>query len=200
MRYFIGFLITIGLIIFLIVLLFTGGGSKNNNQSDDGTKRPKTVQQLADFASTNAVVRLTIDGPINADQNHQSVQITVGNDDTTYQQFQGYEGTVANQQTFANNQTAYSNFLYALGHGGFLLGDGSKKLANEKGYCPLGNRYVFELIEGGDTIQRYWATSCGNPKTYKGNLGLTLTLFQAQVPNYSDLISNLRNLQPQSTL
>ncbi len=195
MRYFIGFLITIGLIIFLIVLLFTGGGgSKSKTQS--GTQRPTTVQQLGDFASTDAVARLTIDGPINADQNHQSVQITVGNDDTTYQQFQGYQGTVVNQQNFVNNQAAYSNFLFALGHAGYLLGDNSKLLANEKGYCALGNRYVFELIEGGDTIQRYWATSCGNgsPRTYKGNLSLTLTLFQRQVPNYGGLTAGLTNL------
>lgn len=194
MRYFIGFLITIGLIILLIVLLFTGGGDKKNNQSD-GTKRPKTVQQLADFASTNAVVRMTIDGPINADQDHQSVQITVGNDDTTYQQFQGYQGTVTSQQAFTNNQAAYSNFLFALGHAGYLLGDDNKLLDNEKGYCPLGDRYVFELIEGGNTIQRYWATSCSKtPNTYKGNLSLTITLFQAQVPNYDTLVSGLDNL------
>jgi hypothetical protein len=190
MRYFIGFLITIGLIILLIVLLFTGGGGKKNNQTSS-VQQPRTVQQLANFASTNAVVRLTIDGPIVADQNHQSIQITVGNDDTTYQQFQGYQGTVVNQQNIVNNQASYSNFLYAIGRAGFLLGDNSKALANEKGYCSLGNRYIFEMIEGGNTIQRYWATSCGNPRTYKGNLGLTLTLFQRQVPNYTTLTSSL---------
>jgi hypothetical protein len=193
MRYFIGFLITIGLIILLIVLLFTGGGKKNN--PINGSQQPQTVQQLANFASTNAVVRLTIEGPIVADQNYQSVQITVGNDNTSYQQFQGYQGTVASQQNIVNNQASYSNFLYAIGRAGFLLGDNSKALANDKGYCSTGNRYIFELIEGGTTIQRYWATSCsGTPKTYKGDLSLTLTLFQAQVPNYNTLISGLDNL------
>lgn len=182
MRYFIGFLVTIGLIILLIVLLFTGGG---------GSKKPKTTKALADYATSNAVVRLTIDGPINADQNHQAVRITVGQDDTTYEQIQGYQGTVVNQQSFANNQDSYSNFLYALGHAGFTQGDSSKLLANEKGYCPLGNRYVFELIDGGSNVERYWATSCGKPKTYKGNVNLTLTLFQAQVPGYSNLTQNL---------
>lgn len=198
MRYFIGFLITVGLIIILIVLLLTGGGGKKQspNQSQE-VQKPKTVQQLADFASTGAVVRLSIDGPINADQNHQAVRITVGQDDTTYQQIQGYEGTVVNQQSFANNQSAFSNFLYAIGHAGFLRGDDSKALANEKGFCPLGQRYVFELINGGDTLQRYWGTSCGSnaPKTYRGNQNLTITLFQNQVPGYQDLTQDLDNLQ-----
>jgi hypothetical protein len=192
MRYFIGFLISIGLIIILILLLLTGGGdSGQNNKSSETIRKPKTVKQLGDFASTSAVARLIIDGPINADQNHQAVRITVGQDDTVYEQIQGFEGTVVNQQNFSNNQSAYSNFLYAIGHAGFLLGDPVKALANEKGYCPLGNRYVFELIDGSDVIQRYWATSCGNPKTYKGNLSLTLDLFKAQVPGYNDLTQDL---------
>lgn len=191
MRYFIGFLITLGLIIILIVLLFTGGGDKGDQKQKEVTKKPRTIQQLADFASSDAVARLTIDGPINADQDHQAVRITVGQEDTTYQQIQGFQGTVVNQQDFASNQSSYSNFLYALGHAGFLRGDNSKLLANEKGYCSVGNRYVFELIEGGNTIQRYWGTSCSGPKTYKGNQNLTLTLFQAQVPGYNDLTQDL---------
>lgn len=198
MRYFVGFLITIGLIIILILLLFTGGGDngKDNSQSEE-VKKPQTVKQLADFASSSAVVRLTIDGPINADQDHQAVRITVGQDDTVYEQIQGFEDNVVNQQNFSNNQSAYSNFLYAIGRAGFVRGDDSKVLANEKGYCPLGQRYVFELIDGGDTIQRYWATNCGGgtPMTYRGNVNLTLTLFQAQVPGYSTLTQSLENLQ-----
>lgn len=194
LRYFIGFLITIGLIILLVVLLFSGGGGKsgqNNGNQPSTSNKPKTVDDLAAFASTNAVVRLTTDGPIVADQDHQALRITVGQDNTTYEQVQGYEGTVVKQQSFVNNQNSYSNFLYALGRSGFLRGNDSKQLANEKGYCPTGNRYIFELIENGTDIQRYWATSCGNPKTYEGNLSLTLTLFQAQVPGYSDLTQGL---------
>lgn len=183
MRYFIGFLITIGLIILLIILLFTGGG--------DGDKKPRTTKALADYASSSAVARLTIDGPINADQNHQVVRITVGQNETEYEQIQGYEGHVLNRQVYANNQNAYSNFLYALGHAGFTQGDRSKLLANEKGHCPLGQRYVFELIENDKRIERYWSSSCGNIKSYNGNLGVTLKLFQAQVPDYDSLTQSL---------
>ena len=197
MRYFIGFLVTIGLIIILIVLLLSGGGGGNNKNNNTQSQNrqiqtPTSTQQLADFASSGAVVRLTIDGQINADQDHQAVRITVGQDETTYQQVQGYQGNVVNQQSFANNQSAYSNFLYALGHAGFTMGDTAKDAANEKGYCPLGERYTYELIDGGDTIMRWWSASCGNvPKTYKGNPSLTITLFQNQVPGYDSLTNDL---------
>jgi hypothetical protein len=194
MRYFIGFLITVGLLILLVVLLLTGGGGKKSPQTTG--QKPKTTSDLAAYADTDAVVRLIIDGQINADQNHNAVRITVGQDEVTFEQIQGYEGTVVNKQVNNNNQSAYSNFLYALGHAGYTLGDDKSKFTNEKGYCPLGRRYIFELMEGDHDIQRYWSTSCGKsaPQTYRGNLGLTLQLFQLQVPNYDELTQNLSNL------
>src|SRR5690349_10170178 len=103
MRYFIGFLITLGLIIILILLLFTGG---------DGAKKPKTPRSLASYSTTDAVVRLTTSGPINADSLHNEIRITVGKDDATYEQIQGYEDHVVNTASFANNESAYNNFLY----------------------------------------------------------------------------------------
>lgn len=182
MRYFVGFMITIGLIIVLILLLFRGGGSP---------KVPKTTKALTSYSTTDAEVRLTIDGPINADQIHQQVQITVGQDDATYEQLTGYNGAVVNSQSYANTETAYNVFLHALAHAGFTRGDISKQLADERGYCPLGDRYIFELIENGKDIERYWSTSCGKPKTYKGNTNFTLTLFQRQIPDYSTLTQHL---------
>ncbi len=177
-RYFIGFVATIGLIILLIVLLFHGGG------------KPKVVitpKTLDSYATTDATVSMTIDGPINANQDHQQIRILVNNQDATFQHIQGYQGNVVNQQNFANNVDAYTNFLFALLRTGFTQGNNSKLLADERGRCPLGDRYIFELTEGGKTLQRYWATSCGGTQTYGGNLSTTITLFQNQIPNYSNL-------------
>lgn len=182
MRYFIGFLVTIGLLIVLIVLLLSGSGHKT---------KPPTPKTLPDYATTDASVRLTIDGQINADQTHRQIRITVNRDDATFDLIQGYQGTVISTQSYANNESAYSNFLYALSHVGFTLGDNSKLLANEKGYCPLGNRYIFELINNGQDVQRYWATTCGKPRTYGGNVSATLNLFKLQIPDYSTLTQNV---------
>lgn len=196
MRYFIGFLITIGLLILLVVLLLTGGhGGNDNKQIQTTGEKPRTVSQLAAYADTDVVAQLIVDGEINSDQQHTALRVTVGREQVTYEQIQGYQGTVVNEQTFANNQSAYSNFLYAIGRAGFTLGDSNPRLANEKGYCPLGHRYTLQLLDGNHQIQRYWATNCGNsiPSTFKGNLNLTLNLFELQVPNYNDLISNIEN-------
>ena len=180
MRYFVAFLITMGLIFLLVVLLFGGGGKP---------KAPLTVKTLHSYASTDAEVQMTIDGPVNANQNHQQVRVTVGRDNVSFEQLQGYDGNVTNMQDFANTQNAYTVFLFSLARGGFSQGNNDPSLSDERGFCPLGDRYIFELIQDGRDIERYWATSCGN-KTYLGAFDLTVNLFKAQVPNYDKLAQN----------
>ena len=180
MRYFLAFLVTFGLILVLFLLLFHSGSSK-----------PVTGGRTLDsYAATDALARLTIDGPIVADQNYQSIQVSVSSSDVTFEQLQGYQGAVVNQQSFANNDIAYTNFLFALEKAGFTKGNISPSLKDERGYCPLGDRYIIEFMQDGQDKERYWATSCGGTKTYLGALGLTMALFQAQVPNYGTLSKN----------
>lgn len=182
MRYYFGFLISVGLIILIIFLLFHGGKS--------GV--PTTSQPLISYANTGSQVSFTIDGPINANQDHQQVKIYVNKDLVTYDQIQGYDGNVVNQQQFINSPNAYSAFLYALQLAGFTLGNNSSSLSSEQGHCALGDRYIFELAQGGADLERFWATSCLKVKTYNGILPLTMQLFEAQVPNYQKLVRNIK--------
>lgn len=180
MRYFLAFLIGLTLLFTLVLLLFHGGGSK-----------PAGGRSLDSYANTDAVARLTIDGPIVANQEHAAVRVTVGRDDVTFEQLQGYQGNVVNQQTYANNSDAYVNFLFALEHAGFTRGDKTSSLKDERGYCPLGDRYILEFTQEDKQLERYWATTCGGAKTFQGSLGLTLALFKAQVPSYDNLTSGI---------
>jgi hypothetical protein len=181
MRYFLAFLVALVLIFSLFLLLFHHGSSK-----------PKiaTGHTLLSYSTTDAIAQLTIDGPINADQTHEAIQISVGRDQVVYENITGYQGTVVQQQTFANNTNAYANFLVALSRAGFTKGNISPTLKDERGYCAEGDRYIFELTQDNQTIERFWATNCG-PKTYLGSLDLTLTLFKAQVPDYNKVTQNI---------
>ena len=181
MRYFVAFVVALGLVLMLAFLLFHGGGSP----------KKLTIKTLESYAATNSEVQMTIDGPINANQQHQQVKITAGSSNVTYEQLKGYNGDVVNLQNFANTEAAYYNFLAALGHAGFTKGDNNPLLKNESGYCPLGNRYVFVLRQDGQDVQRYWTTSCDKTKTYLGAQSLTITLFQRQVPGYDVLTQSL---------
>lgn len=182
MRYFIAFFVALGLLFLVIFLLF------------HSTSKPKTptTKSLISYASTDAQVSMLIDGRVNADQNHQQVLITVDNQDVTFQQFQGYDGDAVNTQTFSNTQNSYEAFLQSLAHAGFALGNRDPKARDERGFCPLGRRYVFQLQQDSQSLERYWATSCGgNLKTYAGDKNVTIALFQAQVPNYRNLTKSI---------
>ena len=184
MKYIIGLLITTGLIILLIVLLVSGGGSKQ--------KVPNTSKSLDSYANSQAIARLTVDGPINAPGNHRSSRISVGRDSTTYEQFKGYDGEIIASQTFPNTQNSYESFLRAIKIAGFTSGDTSDALKNDRGYCALGTRYIFEFEDGsGKRLERFWSSTCGSPKSFKGNTSLNVILFQKQVPDYSRLTNNV---------
>jgi hypothetical protein len=182
MRYFVAFMIALGLL-FLVVFLLFHSGSKPKVQLT-----PKTLDS---YATTDAEAVLTIDGPINAAQNHQQVRITVSRDDVTFEQLQGYDGNVVNMQSYANTENAYTVFLFSLAHAGFTKGDNNPALSDERGFCALGDRFIFQLQQDGQDIERYWSTSCGNSKTYLGSPSLTINLFQAQVPDYSKLTQDI---------
>lgn len=182
MKYIFGFLVTILLIILLIILLVTGGGSKSQAPNSS-----KTLSTYSDDAS--ALVRLTVDGPIVAPQNHRATRITVSRDSTTFEQLVGYNGQVTLTQTYGNTQTSYLSFLRALQLAGFTKGDKSTDLKNDRGYCALGSRYIFELEASNKRLERFWSTSCGETRSFDGNTPLNLTLFRNQVPDYNKLIN-----------
>lgn len=184
MKYFVAFLAVMGLILLLIILLFHGGSTP---------KKIVTPRSLLSYENTDAQVRLTTEGPVVANQNYQYVQITVDKNNVSLTQLTGYEGQVTSLNNFSSNESAYQVFLRALNTAGFTYGNSSKLLADERGYCPLGERFIVEIINNGTDVQRFWTSSCGKsvPSTFYGNINLTIQLFQAQVPNYSGLTENL---------
>jgi hypothetical protein len=183
MRYIIGLFIAIGLGILLLVLLL-GGGKKDAPHAQN--------KILVDYASSDSQVSMLVDGPINAESEHDQILITVDSGNVTYEHIIGYEGHAVDTKVYENNEEAYDAFLHGLMRIGFTHGDNSPELKDGGGWCPAGNRYYFELTEGDTTIQRYWNTSCNNTKTYLGNTPLTISLFEAQVPDFDKLTKNVR--------
>ncbi|MDB5166099.1 MAG: exported protein of unknown function [Candidatus Saccharibacteria bacterium] len=182
MRYFFGFLITIGLIIlaFVLIINLTGRGS------DTSTVQSGQQSVLTSYANTTKTTRLTVDGIINADELHRQVQISVGQNQAVMNVIGGYNGNVIKFQSYENNQNSYSEFLYGLQAAGFNRGDPDPKKSNESGACPTGRRISFDVYDGNQRLQHYWTTTCGGG-TFKGNLDAVLALFQRQIPDYDTL-------------
>ena len=184
MRYILAFLITVGLIVLVFILILKGFKSS-----------PAPVQTpLVSYANTNTVAQMTIDGPINADQNHEEIQVDVSQFQTQMTIMKGYQGSVVSTKTYLNNQTAYAVFLRALQVAGFSKGNTSPASRDERGFCPGGNRYIFELNNGSKQIERFWTTSCGGQGTFEGRATTVEALFRDQIPDYNSLTENL-NIQ-----
>jgi len=188
MRYVIGLLLGIGLIVLTFVLIFrafSGGDEKPNQQAI----------RMEDYANTNTVVRYTIDGQVNQNEIHSRVRVTVGKDQVMFEQIQGYEGKLVQTKTYPSNPQAYAAFLRSLGLAGYTKGDASVD-KDERGYCPLGRRYLYEIVDGGNQIQRLWSTSCNATEgSYKGGRASVIrTLYQRQVPDWGTLTSKIQRL------
>lgn len=181
MRIFTFFVVAIALIVLILVIIIKSITS--------GPTKP-TIN-LNSYANTNAVVELLIDGPVSADQTHQQIDVQISNSSTNFAILNGYQGQIATSKAFENNQPAFAVLLHSLSLIGFTKGNTNPALSDYRGFCPSGDRYVMSLTEGSDVIQKFWTTSCGGQGTYGGDIQQTLNLFQAQVPNYSDLTANV---------
>ena len=175
MKYFLGFLAAVGLIVLVVIMIIRGfSGGDNTAQRDP----------LSNYASTDTIVRMTIDGPIVAEQQHTAYRITVGRSETRIETLKGYEYEILETKTYENNQQSYTNFLRALDLAGFTKGveNPSRDAQDERGVCATGNRYIYETISGTSQKQRLWATTCGSAGTFKGDKEKVQQLFDRQVP------------------
>lgn len=181
MRYFLVFLITIGLIILVFVIILKSFSS--------APSKPPTP--LVDYANTNTVVEMTIDGPVTADQSHNAVQMIVGQSNSEINIIQGYQNDVINTQSYSNNSAAYGVFLRSLDLAGYSKGKNDPNLADYRGYCPTGDVYIYQILIGTNTIEQYWSTSCGGQGTFKGDDSLVQNLFEVQFPDYGDITDSV---------
>jgi hypothetical protein len=185
MRYFMGFLASLGLVVLVVILVIRGLS---------GSSTPENQTSLRDYVNTDALVRLTVDGPIVSDQEHRAYRITVGRSETRGETLSGYQYDTIDTKTYQNNQEGFTNFLLALQLAGFTRGVDDGKNTDERGVCAAGRRYIFEIMSGTSDVQRFWATSCGGQGTFKGDIDAVKELFTKQIPatDYPKFIGRLQ--------
>lgn len=183
MKYLIGLLVAIVVIIFIIIKLLTGGSNG-----------PATVTpaDLLSYAATSTEMRYTIENPVQAASTHREIEITVGRDETVFTLYRGYDQQVMTSKRYSTGQATYATFLRALDRTGrYTAGDTNPKLRDGRGYCALGDQYTYEIVDGaGNVKQQFWSTTCGD-KTFHGDVNAVNRLFQAQVPDYDDLTGDV---------
>jgi hypothetical protein len=180
MKYFLGILGGLLLLIFVLVLIFRGGS--------DNVTAPE-VKRLAEYASEeNTTSQFTIAGAINGEEDHRIVSITVTDSARRIEILEGYDGRVLERKSYPNTTAAFEAFLAGLEQAGFS-NERRTRVAFES-VCPDGRRFSYGLESGDESVVDTWSASC-EKGSFAGKPSLVQSLFQAQIPEYNEFTSDV---------
>jgi hypothetical protein len=146
-------------------------------------------------------VRLTVRGPLVANEEFHSYQITVDASTRVMTTYQGYLEQAIASKSYGNNLKAYEQFVYALDKANLMKGDELTGDKNDtRGVCATGLVYEFEVINADSTVKRLWTSTCkGSPGSLKASVSQLTNLFLSQIPDQEKLLNKL-NLGTSSQL
>lgn len=180
-------LISLGVVLLIIfgIVIFNRGGTKTVTTTN--SKKPIT---LLDYATNNnAVVQYSLEGPINAVEDHRTTQITISPTSRIVTVFKGYQFQALVSRTYPNDNNSYNEFLTALNRAGFTKEHKLEVAVSEASICPTASRTNYRLIDNGKDVMNLWSATC-TTGSFGGSIPLTTTLFQTQIPNYGTVISS----------
>ena len=183
MRYILAVLGILAVTILAIFLLVRHPSSTTS--ANTTTQQPAN---LLDHDNSNSAVVMTIQGRLVGEDKYQAVRITVTQSLRTVDILSGYEENTAKTESFPNTPAAYATFIRALNLSNFTKVRKGMP-TDERGYCPIGNRFIYQLSESGHDVQRLWNDSCSNAEgTFAGSGSLIRELFQGQITDYNKFI------------
>ncbi len=183
--------ITLGVVLLIIfgVVIFNRGDSKPHTPA-------QKMATMMDYASnSNTSVVYTVSGPITGNENHRVTQISVSSSSRTITVYEGYQNQALGTQTLPNNQAAYQAFLAALNQANFLRKKVVPASVQPESICPTSNRTSYVINDGAKEVLNSWSATCTSNGSFGGNVSLTATLFQNQIPGYGNFVAKY---QPQN--
>lgn len=146
--------------------------------------------------STNAghAVRMTLRGPIVANEDFRSYQITITPNSRTLTTYAGYSNKVVDQVSLPNTVKAYDEFVHALDKANLAQGrafEGEKN--NLSGICASGRLINFEIIKDNEVVKNLWTSNCKrSPGSLNASSRVLGDLFRAQIPESRELIREVK--------
>ena len=188
------FVVIVIVVALVIAALVTVGRLIFSNTSSAPSKDTST-SSLANAVLNTADgrgVRWTVRGPIVADEQFRTYQITVTPTQRTYTLYSGYLAQVTSTKTYGNNSKAYEQFVYALDNANI-----SKTRADNgedfRGVCATGGlAFMFETVNNGAADQSIWTSTCKDSAGTMASDPLKIqALFVNQIPDFQPLFSSI---------
>jgi len=183
-------IVIIAVIIAAIVAL--GRALFSGNSSSTSTTTTTSMSSSVLDTTANRSVKWTVRGPIVAEENFRSYQITVAPDSREYTVYSGYLGSVISTQDYPNNTRAYEEFVHALVNAD-ITNTRSSSDDDLRGVCATGGiAYKFETLSGENTDQSIWSSSCSQSKGTMAADALRIqALFANQIPDFKPLFTSV---------
>jgi len=185
-------------IIVLIVIAVAIAGLVAAGRAIFGGEQPTATQPdvsreaLLNTASLRSV-RMTVRGPLVADENFRSYQLTVSNSNRTLTTYSGYLAQPLASKQLGNNNKAYDEFVHALDKASMVKGEAfSGDKDDTRGICATGRVYEFEILDGTSSVKRLWTSTCkGSAGSLKASSKQLETLFLEQIPDRKTVLKTV---------
>jgi hypothetical protein len=167
--------------------VFFSGNTPSDTDVVD-TSRQSLLSTTADRS-----VKMTVRGPIVADEQFQSYQISVSPSTRSLTTYKGYLDTAVDQTNLGNNTAAYEQFVYALDKANLSAGKALEGDKDEvRGVCATGRVYEFDIVNAGNSVKHLWTSTCkGSTGSLDASAEQLRGLFINQIPNSIDIINKV---------
>ena len=170
--------------------LFGDGGSPNSPQPNPNIEDAKTALLSTDVDRS---VRLTVRGPIVANENFRSYSITITPDSREMITYEGYLDNQIDRKRLDNNTKAYTELVYALDKRKMMDGKDLTDEQNDlRGICASGKIYKFETTKNHSVVKSLWTSDCSGSKgSAQANVNEILDMFLKQIPDGKKMASGI---------
>ena len=191
-------IVAIVVIAIVIAALFSLGrmiflGGDTSAPAADSAEQAVSLRDEVLKTTAAREVRYTVRGPIVADENFRSYQITIGPSGRTMTVYKGYLGEVLESRSFGNSTRAYDEFVHALDKANV---SNTREAKNEdiRGVCATqGRAYTFEVIDSGKSKASIWTSTC---KDSQGSMAADISqihaLFSNQIPEFKPVFDSVQ--------
>lgn len=176
-------IIAIVALVSLTRAIFFSGGSGSDVVAD--TSREALLNTTADHS-----VRMTVRGPIVANEEFRSYQVTISPNQRSVVTYKGYTEQRIDSITLGNNVRSYEQFVHALDKANLAKGTQFAGDQNDlRGVCAVGQVYNFEILDDDEAVKELWTSTCSGSKgSLRASADQLMELFHTQIPGSEDLI------------
>lgn len=180
-------------IVAVAAVIAIGRALFGGNESDQKDKNINAGQIALLSTDEGRAVRLTVRGPIVANENFRSYSVIVSPSSRQITTYEGYLDKEISQKKLDNNVKAYTELVYALDKRKMMNGTQLTEQQNDlRGICASGKVYKFETLSDNSVVKSLWTSDCSGSKgSAQANVNEILDMFLKQIPEGKKMVAGI---------